>query len=119
MKIQLDTIAKIIKLEESVNVGELMDILERMLPNGGWREFELQIVEFVDYQQPIIIRDYIPYDNPNPTPYVPIYPITPSPINPVFPGTNPSPWWQMPWVICGDQCSGNYSLKSGVYNLEF
>lgn len=32
MKIQLDTKSKTIKLEESVNLGELQELLEKFLP---------------------------------------------------------------------------------------
>jgi len=42
MKLQLDTTNKIITLECNVNLGELTDLLEKMLPNGVWKEFTLE-----------------------------------------------------------------------------
>jgi hypothetical protein len=34
MKLQLDTTNKTIKIEELVNLGELTEMLEKILPNG-------------------------------------------------------------------------------------
>jgi hypothetical protein len=42
MKIRLDTEKKTIQVEASVNVGELMKSLKKILPNGEWKEFELE-----------------------------------------------------------------------------
>ena len=41
MKIQLDTINKTIKIEEQVNLKELVKTLEKLLPKGLWKEFDL------------------------------------------------------------------------------
>jgi hypothetical protein len=42
MKIQLDTTAKIIRVEEKVNLGELTETLEKLLPGGLWKQFSLE-----------------------------------------------------------------------------
>ena len=97
MKIQLDTTAKQIKIEETVNLGELTEALERLLPNGVWKEFKLETHTSINWTNPIVIEPYRPY---NPNPY---------------------PWWQQPWITYGtstDIEAKNYSLNSGTYNVE-
>jgi hypothetical protein len=92
MKLQLDTTSKLIKVEETVNLGEFTEALERLLPDGKWKEFKLETQTVINWSNPIVIEPYIPY--------------TP-------------PWWQQPWItydINGTQT--NYSLNSGVYNVE-
>ena len=42
MKIQLDTTEKTIKIEEKVNLGELVKILDKLLPNKEWKQYELE-----------------------------------------------------------------------------
>jgi hypothetical protein len=101
MKIQLDTENKVIKVQEAVNLGELTETLERLLPNGKWKDFKLDTQTQINWTpNPIIIKEY-PYQ-----PYIPI------------------PWWEQPWIICGTDSinvkgeATNYSLKSGVFNIE-
>jgi hypothetical protein len=101
MKIQLDTENKVIKVEEVVNLGELTETLERLLPNGEWKDFKLDTQTQINWTpNPIIIREQ---------PYQPY---------------NPGPWWEYPWITYGTNSinvSGevtNYSLKSGVFNIE-
>ena len=97
MKIQLDTEKKVIKVEEAVNLGELTETLERLLPNGEWKDFKLETQTQINWTSPIIIKEY-PY--------------------------NPKPWWQQPWITYGADSIDlksqvtNYSLKSGVFNIE-
>ena len=43
MKLQIDFDNKTIKLEEKVNLGELFNQLEEILPDLKWREFELEM----------------------------------------------------------------------------
>jgi len=43
MKIQLDTIGKTIKVEDKVNIKELYDFLDKILPNGEWHNFSLEV----------------------------------------------------------------------------
>lgn len=59
MKIQLDTNAKTIKLEESVNIGELQELLEKFLPNGQWKEFKLETSVIHNWSNPIVIDRYV------------------------------------------------------------
>jgi hypothetical protein len=101
MKIQLDTENKVIKVEEAVSLGELTETLERILPNGEWKNFKLETQTQINWNpNPIIIeRPYQPY--------------------------NPRPWWEQPWITYDGtdsiNISGeitNYSLKSGVFNIE-
>lgn len=101
MKIQLDTENKVIKVEEAVNLGELTETLERLLPNGEWKDFKLDTQTQINWTpNPIIIKEY---------PYQPY---------------NPRPWWKQPWITYGNDSINvkgevtNYSLKSGVFNIE-
>lgn len=73
MKIILDTLEKVIKINESVTLGEFVETLERILPMGEWKEFRLEVDVSINLQwvTPIILKEYI---NPHPlTPY-PTYP---------------------------------------------
>ncbi len=64
MKIQLDTGMKTIKVEESVNFGELIETLDRLLPKGEWKKFKLETqTTITNWGNPIIIREY-PYSRP-------------------------------------------------------
>ena len=57
MKIQLDTKNKTIKIENNVKLSELVDTLEKLLPKGLWKEFELQSnVTINNWSSPIIIE---------------------------------------------------------------
>jgi len=94
MKLQLDTNEKIIKVEESVNLGELIETLERLLPNETWKGFKLETNTTVNWSSPIIIERY-----PTKYPYYPTY-----------------PWWHEPIVYCtGAYGGGDYS---GVANMQ-
>ena len=68
MKIQLDTTNKIIRLEESVNLHDLFEELNKLLPDDMWKSFTLDISTPVNYPLspiPIIIREsYNPYPQP-------------------------------------------------------
>lgn len=98
MKIQLDTNTKTIKVEETVNLGELIELLKKMLPNGEWKDFGLDTQTTINW-------------TPNPIqPYQPVY-----------------PWWDQPWITyqTTDGTSNVeseppvlYSINSGVYNIE-
>ncbi len=74
MKIQIDTVAKTIKIEEPINLGELTESLERLLPSGLWKEFKLETSIIMWNTTPIIIKDYIPFPYQYPW-YVPSAPI--------------------------------------------
>lgn len=93
MKIQLDTTNKIVKIEESVNLNELFELLNKILPEV-WKEFKLEVNTTITWGNPIIIEKY------------PIYPSY--------------PWWQQPTVsyTTGENlCNVDY-LSSGTYNIE-
>lgn len=92
MKIQLDTTNKLIKVEESVNLGEFTETLERLLPYGKWKEFKLETQTVVNWSNPIVIEPYRPY--------------TP-------------PWITYDADIFNEnRTQADYSLNSGVYNTE-
>lgn len=59
MKIQLDTNAKTIKVEEDVNLSELISKLKKLLPKGEWKEYTLQSNTTIQwYTYPYIIYNY-------------------------------------------------------------
>ena len=90
MKLQLDTKAKTIKVEEDINLDELFEALRKIFPDGEWKEYKLQTnVEF-KWSDPIVIpwKPYIPY--------------------------NPYPWWTTQPTIT----YGTGTQNSSVYNIE-
>ena len=90
MKLQLDTKEKVIRLEESINLGEFVDAIEQIFPNKVWREYRLETNCTIQWINPVT---------------VPIYPYTPY--------TNPYPY---PWITY--DCTGVGTLADGVYNIE-
>ena len=130
MKIQItiqDEGIRTIKVEEKVNFGELINALEKLLPNGLWKEFELETNVTINWgtYQPIVIKEY------------PVWPVYPgSPLPQTWPDRNP--WWPSNPIYCGDYSvcdntgsketipsftsSNNISVKDlnqGVYNVDF
>lgn len=100
MKIQLDTTNKTIKLEENVKLTKLMELVKKILPNNEWKEFTLETNTTITYwSNPVIIKEYPTY-----------------------------PTWEEPYIWmsvsenkhnCGNETLlADYSLRSGVYNLE-
>ena len=53
MKLQIDFDNKTIKLEEKVNLGELFNQLEEILPDLKWREFELEVGSITNHLNPL------------------------------------------------------------------
>jgi hypothetical protein len=106
MKLQLDTTNKTIKVEGSVNLNELFDALRKLLPQGEWKEFSLEANTTIVWTNPITIQPWV-------YPYYPTY-----------------PWWNSPVITCeagtgklpdyngSTQDSVQYSLNSGVYNIQ-
>jgi hypothetical protein len=91
MKLQLDTTSKLIKVEEIVNLGEFTEALERLLPDGKWKEFKLETQTVINWSNPIVIEPYTPYTRP---------------------------WWEQPWITYDTNgTQADYSLNSGVYNI--
>lgn len=99
MKIQLDTDNKVIKIDESINFGELVETLEKLLPEGKWKEFKLEAEVQVNWANPVITKE-VPYQK-----YL-LY--------------QKYPWWeQQPMVTYLNNSSDiKYELKSGIYNIE-
>jgi hypothetical protein len=56
MKIQLDTTAKTIKVEEEVNLGELFDMLSKLLPDDLWKEYSVETNTTITWSSPIYIE---------------------------------------------------------------
>jgi len=78
MKLQLDTQNKTIKVDEDVNLGDLVKHLDKLLPKdspfGHWKEYQIQTNTIINnYSNPIIIDQWK-------------YPT--------------SPWWTSP-IYCG------------------
>jgi len=99
MKIQLDTDAKTIKIEESVNLNKLYEMLDKLLPRGAWKEYSLESVVITNWSNPIWVE-------PMRTP------------------VNPFPQWNEPFIydqgpattITGTDV--NLDITKGVYNIE-
>ena len=97
MKLQVDTNLKTITVEESINLGELMDVLNDMFPKFAWREFTICPVKTIEH-----------WTNPISIPWTPWQPIT-TPW--VTPGTAPyTPSWGT--VTCSGNANG-VSLAAG------
>lgn len=71
MKIQLDSVQKIIRIEENVNLGELVKYLDKLLPKnstiGYWKDFTLETNTVInnwttpyiwDWNKPLIYPTY-------------------------------------------------------------
>lgn len=97
MKIQLDTTNKTIKVEGKVNLGELLDTLDKLLPNGLFKEFDIDCNTVIYYWDTYKVIPYYPYGT---TPYTPWITWTTS--------TSPTT------INC---TNSNYKLNDGVYNI--
>ena len=66
MKLQLDTKEKTIKLEESANLAEFVEMVKMLLPDGLWKEYSIRIDSTISYTPsiPIVIEPYRPYTWP-------------------------------------------------------
>lgn len=65
MKIQLDTKAKTIKIEEDVKLKDFIAILDKLLPKKEWLKFTLETHTVINnWSNPIIIRDDSWYRRP-------------------------------------------------------
>ena len=92
MKLQIDTTAKTIKLDEAVKLEELISALDKLFPDGLWKEFQLITNVTINWQtNPIIIKEY--------------------PIWPTYPTYPTQPY---PWVIY----DAGYKLTSGTYDVQ-
>ena len=109
MKIQLDTENKTIKLEKEVVLSKLIETLDKLLPDGAWKEFTLETNTVIhQWSHPVVVPSVIPY--------------------PVPPYPRPSwPWYSSTRLDsnlppAGDKGSAgmnsNMMLKKGVYNIQ-
>ena len=73
MKIQLDTKNKVIKVEEKVNLEELISTLALLLPKEKWKEFDIE---------PCVINNWYP------SIMVEMFPVV------------EDPYWKQPWIVC-------------------
>jgi len=53
MEIQIDMTKKLIKIKETVDFKELVETLEKLLPNGLWKEFQLEPYTSINVNYPI------------------------------------------------------------------
>jgi hypothetical protein len=111
MKLLLDTTNKIIKIEESVNLGELIEALDKLLSSEEWKTFKLETNTQIVWQSPIVIKEY--------SRSFPYYPdIWPRPY--VYPWYNPTP----EIIYQGGSIGGinlmqaDYALNSGTFCVE-
>jgi len=97
VRIQLDTKNAIIVIEESTNLGELVEILKRLLPNGKWKDFRLEVKKEINLVLEPVIVEYL---------------------------YNPKIWGTFPWITYGTNSSNldgkvtNYCLNSGIFDIE-
>jgi hypothetical protein len=91
MKLQLNTTDKTVTLEEAVKVGDLTDILEKLLP-GEWKTYTIKTNTTFNWGNPIIIREY---------PQYPSYPY----------------WWTSP-IYSNGETSISYTASDGIFNLQ-
>ena len=56
MKLQLDTVNKTITLEEKVKLSELFDLLEKLFPDGKWKDYKLESKQIINWTSPIVIE---------------------------------------------------------------
>lgn len=64
MKLQIDFENKRIKLLDEVELGSFVEALKGLFP-GKWKEFKLEsAVEYVNWYNPIVIREIQPWITP-------------------------------------------------------
>jgi len=97
MKLQLDTVAKTIRLEEAAILGEFFAAIDLMFPDDAWKEFKIETNTIINWSSPVVINPF--------TPYVP---------------------WNQPWYTSTQVSNGNYLggavnhfLNDGTYCVEF
>lgn len=61
MKIKLDTSNQTIGIESQVNLNELFQTLENLLPNGLWKKYELEVNSTLYWTNPIYPGPYTVY----------------------------------------------------------
>ncbi len=96
MKLQINTTEKTIKIEESVNLNDLFETLDKLFPNLEWKEFKLEQTIITNWTSPIVIQPFEPYQSP-------LYP------------------WQSP-IIYGNNTTSETTTSTvtnvGIYNVQ-
>ena len=68
MKIQIDTKAKSFTIEETIITRDLISTLEKLFPDGSWKEYTLTVTTITNWTYPIIYREwtqpYYPWQSP-------------------------------------------------------
>jgi len=60
MKLQLDTKLKTIKIEDDVLLSELIEMLEKLLPQNEWKTFKIQTsVTINNWNNPVVYKEII------------------------------------------------------------
>lgn len=99
MRIQIDTTAKTLKLDEAIKMSELMQALEMLFPKNEWKEFQLLTDVRIDWTSPIIIeRPALPWTWPY-QPYT-------------------QPYHPYPWITYYDTTGNNYQFNTGIFDVE-
>lgn len=106
MKLQIDTKAKSIKIENDIKLSVLISNLKKMFPNNEWKDFTLVTNTIIEHwSSPIVIKEY------------PVYPTYPR--WPWYGGTYyASSKDQSLYMTAEKSNTADYSLKSGVYNVD-
>lgn len=75
MKIQIDTKAQTIQIEESVNLEEFFKMMKKLFPQDEWKGYRLMPVKKIqNWHNPIVIdRQPIIIDRPWTVPYTPYF----------------------------------------------
>jgi hypothetical protein len=103
MKLQIDTQVKTITVEESINLGELYQLLNEMFPDFVWKDYLLIPKVIENWINPITI----PWQ-PQPwiVPYVPQSP---------YPGAT---WWNQPYIVSNDTVMySSDTIPQSTYNI--
>ncbi len=58
MKLQIDTNKKTIKIEESINLFDLMNTLNQLFPNDSWKEYSLESATITNWINPVYIQPH-------------------------------------------------------------
>ena len=61
MNIQIDVTTKTIRLEQGVNLSELVNTLDLIFGEGLWKDYYLDIGIKMPFDNPIIIRETMPW----------------------------------------------------------
>jgi len=99
MKIQIDTVAKTIKVESDVKLKELITSLKTMFPNKEWEDFVLTTNTIIqNWSYPIYVEKLVPDKS----------------------------YWENPWYCESENIAISkatpinemYKLAEGIFNIE-